>query len=146
MDQVAFTVDKQPVPASRPKVAKFGVYYPKSHTEYREWLMKELKTLPEFPTEGVVEARLLFVMPPYKGSDYPTHRADTDNLSKLPFDCMTKSVTEAGQPRYWKDDNLIVSHMAFKRFCRAGESPHTKVRILSIDEDISDYVDRMFYQ
>ena len=148
METVEFVLDTQPVPAARPRVFRNGgVAYPKAHTQYHQWLKTNLKKLPSFNGEGLIEARMLFILPPYKGSDYPTHRTDLDNLSKLPLDTMTQSVTECGQARFWMDDSLVVSLMAFKRFARQGEASHTKIRMKHIPvEEVDGYVERMFYQ
>lgn len=117
----------------------------KRHTEYASFLKEYLKSVPSLPTEGPVEVRLLFVMPPYKTSDSPAHRADVDNLSKLPMDCMTKAVTEEGQQKFWVDDHLVVHLSVFKRFAREGEEPHTKIRIKTIEGSVEDHVDACFY-
>lgn len=137
---VQFAINEGPVPASRPRVTKFATYYPKAHTTYAEFLRQFLKTTPEFPTNQPVELRIMCVMPPYKTSDHPVHRADVDNLAKLPMDSMTKS------GRYWKDDDLIVSLVSLKRFAREGEEPHTKVRIVPITGSVEDHVEAVFNQ
>lgn len=145
MQDLSFTIEAEPVPASRPKVTARGIaFYPKKHTAYAEYLKQFLKTVDPITTSGPVEVRLMFVMPRYKTSDSLVHRSDVDNLSKLPLDCMTKSMTDGEKHRFWVDDNLIVHLTAFKRFTRDGEEPHTKVRIKTIEGSIEDYVDRMF--
>lgn len=142
---LGFTIEAEPVPASRPRVTRNGVaFYPQKHAAYAEYLKTFLKTVPPLETQGPVEVLLLFVMPAYKTSDHPVHRADVDNLSKLPLDCMTKSVTELGERRFWVDDCFVVHLQAFKRFAREGEQPHTKIRIKTIEGSVEDYIDRMF--
>lgn len=150
--EIRFDIPHEPVPASRPRVMpRGGVFYPKAHTAYAKTLETELQNLPKAPTgRSVVEVRLLFVMPPYKTSDYPVHRADVDNLAKLPMDAITKSVekSDAGTVtcRYWEDDNLVGLLMASKVFARDDEKPHTKVFIKTIDEDPNDYLRRRFLE
>lgn len=144
MLQTRFEVPGKPVPASRPKVSKFGTYYPKAHTMHSEYLRKYLMEVPAFPVADPVEVRILNVMQPYATSDHPVHRADVDNLAKLPLDMMTKSVDTEGVQRFWTDDNLIVNLVTLKRFAREGEEPHTKVRIINIGRDYADYVDQRF--
>lgn len=137
--ETRFEIGTQPVPASRPRVARNGaVYYPKAHSVYAGFLKGVLSETPEAITEEPIEVRFLFVMPPYKTSDHPVHRSDVDNLSKLPMDSMTKSA------RYWKDDDLIVALTSLKRFAREGEEPHTKVRIIPIKGTVEDHVDQLF--
>lgn len=87
---------------------------------------------------------MLFVMPRYKTSESPVHRADVDNLSKLPLDCMTQSLDANKKFRFWSDDNLVVNLMALKRFTRDSEEPHTKVRVIPITGSIEDHVDGAF--
>lgn len=146
MQEVRFEIIKSPVPAARPRVTPRGTYYPKAHTDYKKFLDAELKNMPGLPATGVVVVKMLFVMPRYKTSDYPTSRCDVDNLSKLPLDCMSKSYDDVEETshRYWYDDSLLVDLRSLKRFVRPGESPNTKVRIAILDTDISDYVDRAF--
>lgn len=139
MSDIHFEIEGKPVPASRPKVSKWGTYYPKNHTVYAKYLSSMFAQSPEYITEEPVEVRILCVMPKYKTSDHPVHRADVDNLSKLPMDGMTKS------QRYWKDDDLVVSLVALKRFCRDNEEPHTKIRIVPIKGTPEDWVDDLFY-
>lgn len=145
MTERSFTIVADPVPASRPRVTSRGMaYYPKKHSEYAEYLKQFLKTVEPFQTQGPVEVRLLFVMPRYKTSDYPVHRSDVDNLTKLPLDSMTKSETEVSEHRFWVDDCLVVHLAAFKRFTREDEEPHTKIIIRTIEGDVDEHIDRMF--
>lgn len=111
--------------------------YPKAHRDYEKFLKDVLKDIPKETLDAPVEVRLMFVMPPYKTSSHPTHRADVDNLSKLPMDTMTKE-------GFWVDDNLVVSLLALKRFARPDEEPHTKVRVIPIEGSYDISVDTQF--
>lgn len=139
MESVAFEIPLKPTPASRPRVTKRGAtYYPKAHEQYKQALKAALMELPAFRTFDLVLVKMLFVMPRYKTSDYPTHRADLDNLAKLPMDTMTKSLddpTDEATFRYWQDDSLVVSLQTAKRFVGSGEEPHTKVQVFGLEED-----------
>jgi Holliday junction resolvase RusA-like endonuclease len=141
---VEFTLDHVPVPASRPIIFRNGgSSYPKAHLSYHQFLKNHLGDKPLFPTgEKVVEVRFLFVMPPYKTSDHPTHRSDLDNLAKLPLDCMTGDKDKP--KRYWNDDNLVIGLETYKRFARPGEEPHTKVKVTLLQESPEAYADRKF--
>lgn len=143
MELLRFIIEAKPVPASRPKVSRYSTYYPKAHTVYANYLKEFLQTVKPTCLDEPFEVRALFVMPRYKTSDSPAHRADVDNLSKLPLDSMTKATLDDG-PRFWKDDNLIVGLTALKRYAREGEEPHTKIRIIKIKDSMDDHVDRMF--
>lgn len=140
-----FSIVAEPVPASRPRVTARGMtYYPKKHTAYEAFLKTALKDVDVRHKAGPVEVRLKFVMPPYKTSDHPVHRSDADNLSKLPLDVMTKIKGPDDMPVFWIDDCFVVVLMAFKRFAREGEDPHTEVLIREITGSIEDYIDEAF--
>ena len=145
MDLLRFDIEAEPVPASRPKVSKFGAYYPQKHTAYANFLGTFLNTVTPIALSEPVEVRLLFVMPRYKTSSALVHRADVDNLAKLPLDCMTKCFeTGTKTHRFWPDDSLVTGLIALKRFVRDGEEPHTKVRVIKIETSVEDHVDRLF--
>lgn len=143
--ETRFSIEAEPVPAARPRVTGRGIaYYPKKHSVYAEFLKNYLKDIKIGHEVGPVEVRLLFVMPPYKTSTHPVHRADVDNLSKLPLDSMTKIMSDEKVPLFWEDDCFVVNLTALKRFAREDEQPHTKVRIITVKGSIEDTVDRMF--
>lgn len=145
MDKVQFTIDAEPVPAARPRVTSRGhAFYPKKHTAYAEFLRGVFKSTPQLLHSGPVAVLVKFVMPRYKTSNHPVHRADVDNLSKLPMDSMTKAEADKGGPRYWEDDSMVVHLGAFKRFVRDGEKPHTKVKLTPITGNVEDYIDGAF--
>ena len=139
MLDASYCIEAKPVPASRPRVSRNGgVFYNKTYTAYRGVLDKFFQSLEIPETLKVpVEVRILCVMPRYSTSDYPTYRADVDNLAKPAMDAMTKW-------QFWEDDNLVVSLVSLKRFCRDGEKPHTKLRIIELTENVEDYIDRQF--
>lgn len=144
MHQISFTINCEPVPASRPRVTGNGMtFYPKRHMEYQNFLKNVLQDAPALDHDGPVLVRLLFVMPPYKTSNAPVHRSDVDNLSKLPLDCMTKCLV-GDKPKFWKDDAYVVVLEASKRFAREGEAPHTKVEVLPVMGNPEDFVEQYF--
>ena len=138
MDITHFDIPKKPVPASRPRVTKWGTYYPKAHTDHAGYLKDFLPAFKPGETLTVpIEVRVLCVMPRYKTSEFPTYRGDVDNLAKLPLDSMTKA-------EFWTDDCLIVVLNSMKRFVREGEEPHTKIKIKTIEGDVESHIDRLF--
>jgi Holliday junction resolvase RusA-like endonuclease len=134
----------KPVPASRPRVAKFGVFYPKAHMEHATLLKKALQMAPSVLFEGPVAVSFLFVIPAFKTSAHIVPRQDVDNLAKLPLDEITQSEDSHKNKRFWQDDDLVVSLKSYKRFARKGEEPHTRIRIRSVPEDYGTYVDAQF--
>ena len=134
MTSMDFTINEVPVPASRPKIAKFGKYYPRAHVEYQAKLEKHFKGLPAFRMTGPVEVRMTFVMLRYKASKVRWHRSDLDNLVKIVLDVITKAKDEDGEPKYWDDDSQVVRMILAKRYTVDGEIPHTKVSLREVVE------------
>ena len=94
-----------PVPASRPRVTRWGAYYGKRHTACRsktKALLAEMRgneTLPFELLSGRLVVWVVFQVERPKTSKLVTPRGDIDNYAKLVFDCCTKYV--------WEDDAQI---------------------------------------
>jgi Holliday junction resolvase RusA-like endonuclease len=109
------------VPASRPRVTRYGAYYSKTYAEYLArcsaaalaWHV----TLPSGACSALVEA---VVQRPAK-TVLSAPRGDVDNYAKGPLDGLNK----AGE---W-DDTLVVSLTVTKRWAEPGEDPHTLLHI-----------------
>jgi Holliday junction resolvase RusA-like endonuclease len=118
-----------PVPASRPKVARFGTYYSKRHQEYVRSFAGYLKLEPPqwnyLPKEVQLIVGLEFVCKRPKRLTIPSPAYDIDNLIKLPLDCMTSAEI------FWHDDVQITTVMAHKRYADKKEEPHTLVRVFA---------------
>ena len=78
---------------------------------------------------------MTFVMPRYKTSKAKWHRADVDNLAKLPMDTITKAKAEDDSSKFWLDDSQVVRMSVTKRFTTKDETPHTIVIIKELPED-----------
>lgn len=117
-----------PVPASRPRVSKWGTYYGKKHTAYKAeclaWLAEQ--PMPDELFEGPLSAELEFRVSRPKTTKLEHPKPDIDNYIKLPLDCITSD------GRLWVDDTQIVHIRATKLWCDeedAGTHVHvTKVR------------------
>lgn len=117
------TIWGKPTPAGRPRVFKNGgVSYPKAHVAYSKEIKPTLAANKPETITGLVSVKMNFVFPRYKTSEYPTYRADLDNLAKIPMDEMTKL-------NYWTDDSLVSELILTKRFANNGEEPHTIIEI-----------------
>lgn len=115
---VSFVLGVPPVPASRPRVTRFGgVFYGKPYKHFYDEAQKALTNITAPYTERpVVFAAEFIVEKPKTGKlDYP--RGDTDNFVKGPMDAMNNAID-----RFWKDDNQVVGLMAFKRYAKPGET------------------------
>lgn len=112
-----------PVPASRPRVTRFGsVYYGKPYKRFYDAAQAAFATMAAPYTEKPLIWLGEFVIEkPRTGKlDYP--RGDADNFAKGPLDAMTKAVE-----KFWKDDNQVVGMIAFKRYAEPGEPAGVKI-------------------
>lgn len=119
---ISFPFD--PVPASRPRVTRWGVYYSKTYTSWRKLAEKHLK-----PGSLHLQAteRLLVVISAVskraKTSKLVIPRGDLDNTAKGPMDVVTKATG------WWHDDNQITTLLTCKRFAARDEQPRTDIEI-----------------
>lgn len=111
----------RPVPASRPRVTRWGTYYSKT---YKDWMAAADAALPEATVTYSlpVHVRLTIVCHRPKSTKLLTPRGDIDNYEKAIYDALTKK-------NYWTDDTLIQSHRVLKRYAEAGEHPHYEIEI-----------------
>lgn len=111
-----------PVPASRPKVGRWGTYYSKT---YRNWKEKAEEITPRGPGELSgplhVTTEVVVKKPPTSKLDYP--HPDLDNFLKAGLDVLTKV------GGYWHDDKQIISSCVVKRFAEPGEEEGTHITI-----------------
>lgn len=120
-----------PVPASRPRVGKWGVHYLKTYATWMKMAAIKLKDFadatdePYFPT-GELAVMTEFVVQKARTSKKTSPRGDVDNYEKAAWDAITKC--EA----IWKDDDQIVMSLSFKRFTEPKEDPCTLVHIMSL--------------
>jgi Holliday junction resolvase RusA-like endonuclease len=125
---LTFNLSVTPVPASRPRVGRFGVYYTAT---YARW-MKAAKPLAEKhqgePLTGplMVMVEQICEKPKTSKREYP--RGDVDNHAKGPLDILTKAA------KFWQDDDQIVGLCVFKRFAEEGETPRSEVTYVPLSE------------
>lgn len=125
----------QPVPASRPRVSKFGVYYSKT---YNRWLKESWQFVDAFdalPTDRpiIVMVEAIFQKAKTSKLDHPT--PDVDNLVKGPLDQINK-LNKADPTRgIWEDDKQVVFMVASKRFAEPGEDPGFRIWYCELNEE-----------
>tara|TARA_B100000287_G_scaffold420977_1_gene461055 strand:+ start:804 stop:1154 length:351 start_codon:yes stop_codon:yes gene_type:complete len=105
------TMNIEPKSCPRPRVGKFGVFYPKNYTEWRD-RARELLPITEPPT--FLEVRFIFKRPKrLKKGERVLHdkRPDLDNCIKSVFDLLTF------------DDAKISSFCASKWYASDHEEP-----------------------
>lgn len=115
----------RPVPASRPRISKYGNYYSKTYTDFRKEAYRFLKTIKnkfndtKAPFEITVE--IICYRPKNPSNIYP--RGDNDNYEKSYYD----SITYAGIA--WDDDIQIIKNTTSKRYQKEGEDYGAKITI-----------------
>lgn len=115
-------IDCEPVPASRPRVAKFGTYYAKP---YRDFMAMAQDRLPKGDKHsGLVALVVSCVCTKPKTGKLLAPRGDIDNYIKGVMDVLTKK-------EYWEDDSQVYFIIAEKRYAQKDEKAHISVKIYS---------------
>ncbi len=117
-----------PVPASRPRVTRWGTYYTKTYKAYRELADKAIPKSRQPPVTGNLRAYVEFVCYKPKTTKRQNPRGDIDNHCKAILDAIT-GIKKKELKGYWNDDDQIVDLTAIKRWPYKGEAPHTRIRI-----------------
>jgi len=129
-------VNITPVPASRPRVTRYGVYYGKNHTQYVKDVTKQgFKCTPDKPKTaltGLVSVNTVYCLPLPKSmsrkrrlekdGQFCEKHVDLDNLTKLVWDCI---LVDGG---IIEDDSQIVE-MSAKKIWTNNTIGYTKCTI-----------------
>lgn len=107
----------KPVPAGRPRVSKFGTYYPKSYTAWLKESWAYVDKLETVVTDSPIALMIEAVCPTVKTSKFSMPMGDVDNFVKGPMDLLTKS------QRAWIDDRQVVLLTVTKRYAGPDEEP-----------------------
>lgn len=115
----------RPVPASRPRISKYGSYYSKTYTDFRKEAYSYLKKIENKFNDTAAKFKITMEIICYKpkkpSQEYP--RGDVDNFEKAYYD----SITYAGIA--WDDDVQIVENVTSKRYQEEGEEYGCKITI-----------------
>lgn len=118
----------KPVPASRPRISKYGNYYNKTYTDFRREVYQYLKNIKnkfeDTTARFRIDLELICYRPKKPSKMYP--RGDNDNYEKAYYD----SITYAGIA--WDDDVQIVSNTTSKRYQEEGEDYGAKITITQL--------------
>jgi Holliday junction resolvase RusA-like endonuclease len=106
----------EPVPASRPRVTRWGAYYTKTYEAFRVQASRELAKFKSTSTDGHVAVAMEIVCTRPRTSKLLTPKGDVDNYVKGPLDSMTQA------EKFWGDDKQVVLLAATKRFAAPGET------------------------
>jgi len=106
-----------PVPASRPRVSKWGTYYGKNYEKFRREVRDILAEHVSDPQSGALHAVVEIIVDPPKTTKRDFPKGDVDNYAKGPLDSLT---SHGG---FWGDDDQITALFVLKRFAETGEPP-----------------------
>ncbi len=113
-----------PVPAARPRVGRYGTYYPKTYARFMKAAEEELYPLAvgREPTNETVYVSVTCVAQKPKSGKLPHPRGDVDNYAKAVLDAITKAQI------IWSDDAQVQFLGVSKRYTRGSEEAHVAVR------------------
>ena len=125
---IPLTVLGQPVPASRPRVSKWGTYYGKNYTRWRKTAEEALEELKETHAEPVaVMTRIVCLKPKTTKRAYP--RGDNDNFEKSIWDAVTKSKAA------WNDDDQVILNITTKQYTTNEDDAGFYVDIFLLEDN-----------
>lgn len=127
-----FVLPVTPRPASRPRVTKWGVYYGKPYTQFRQQSQPYADAYDSHPPiYGPIAILVEIVCEKPKTGKLTHPRGDVDNYAKGPLDVMTKS------GNFWKDDVQVVSVQCVKRYADPieDEKPACNMYYYEVFED-----------
>lgn len=117
-----FTLPFPPVPASRPRVGRWGTFYTEPYKSYKkaigEWFKQNFAG-PVLAGALTVSIEAIGARPKTTILAFP--RPDVDNYAKATLDAMNKTV--------FKDDTQVQKLVVTKRWARKGEAAATKITV-----------------
>lgn len=110
------------MPASRPRVTRWGTYYLKTYRTYKDLAASRIP-VGDLHAEGLLTVHVESVKRRPKTTKLLVPKPDIDNFIKAPLDAITK----AGG--YWRDDCQIVTLTGTKAWAPKGEEGYSIVTI-----------------
>lgn len=122
---VPFYANTAPSPASRPRVSRYGTYYPKAYATFvrecqEQFAQAKGRVNAAAGAPLVVLCEIIVERPKTTSRRKP--RGDFDNYVKAPLDALTKAGV-------WNDDDDVAVGVVTKRFTRPGEAPGTVLHV-----------------
>ncbi len=116
-----------PVPASRPRVTRWGVYYTKTYQAYRDAAHEAIPMCERTQLSGDLGATIEFVCHKPKRTVRERPNGDIDNHMKAILDAV---VGTKDNPKLFIEDDMQITHVdATKRWAEPDEEPHTAITI-----------------
>lgn len=110
-----------PVPASRPRVTRWGTYFAKTYRQYREDAKRALPPA-DVPLEGPLAVSMVFTVRRPKSTKLAHPKPDIDNFAKAALDVLTTQ-------GYWQDDHQVIRLRCSKEWAEPGEPGMTRIEI-----------------
>jgi Holliday junction resolvase RusA-like endonuclease len=112
----------EPVPTARPRVGRWGTYYPPTTKAWKEKADELLPSIP-FVFDGLVKVVLVFNCTKPRTGKLRTPRGDVDNYAKGMLDAITKK-------GWWTDDTLVQELQVAKHY---NTPPGVHILIREVD-------------
>jgi len=139
-NHVAFFLPVNPIPASRPRVSKWGTYYGKRYSTWRKDAARALAKLTGPDTyECPLRVTLVHVVksPKVTKRQYPV--GDVDNYDKAVMDAITSHTT------LWNDDDQVIALHSSKLFAAPDDTPGCYIQIEPLQtKTLKDKVKKFF--
>jgi Holliday junction resolvase RusA-like endonuclease len=123
-----------PVPASRPRVGRWGTYYAKKYSSWRKEAEEVMASLPAMDPvmSGAVGVILRIAVPRPKTTARVYPDGDVDNYEKAIYDAIT-GAPKSKNLKVWKDDDQIVWSLPVKFYSPVSE---TRLVIYELGEQL----------
>lgn len=122
MNQIDLLFDINPVPASRPRVTRWGTYYGKKYKQFKKDMSKLAVNKDKVWLEGLISADMTFFVPMAKSWSQKKKSSQNgkfcDNNSDL--DNYEKAILDSLNTIYFDDDRQIVQQSSQKIWAEQG--------------------------
>lgn len=125
-DAILIDIPIEPVPASRPRVTRWGAYYGKKYQQFKNRVDEMLPDLyAGEPLSGPLAAIVIFYCKRAKTTKRTWPRGDVDNYAK--------ALLDAGNGSLYGDDDQIV-HLTVSKLYASLEPPRISIYLTSWGE------------